>query len=238
MIQSLHLKPRLQLHQPLQDGAQNLRRKVAIGTVRVGGGGDEFAEDQGDPLGGEALEEGSRRFPGGGGVLDAGESESEGDSGAVSVFLHAFRDVVFGVSEVPCSGPDLHVHDGGVGVGSHHVLEDEVGVGPGAVGGGDDGGAVERREEGADRGRHGEGGVEGELGGASVVVLQWLVELSRIIHQRTQNAVLRHVTRHLVLRHFQHFHDSGSERRRRCVRKKTHPTIHNTKKSNLFDSKM
>jgi len=106
---------------------------------------------------------------------------------------------------VPCSGADFDVHDGGFGVGRDEVLEEEVGVGAGAVGGGDDGGAVECREEGADGGGDGEGGVEGELGGAPVVVLQWLVELSRIVHQRTQNAVLRHVTRHLVLRHFQHF---------------------------------
>jgi len=83
MIQSLNLKPRLQLQQPLQDGTENLRRKVAIG-VRKGivgvGGGDEFAEDEGNAIGGEGLKEGSRRFPGGEGVLDAGEAEAKRDA--------------------------------------------------------------------------------------------------------------------------------------------------------------
>ncbi|KOM32325.1 hypothetical protein LR48_Vigan01g188100 [Vigna angularis] len=116
--------PSTTLHQPLQDGVENLCRKVAIGVgtgiVKVGGG-DEFAEDQGDTLGEESLEEGSGRFQIGEGVLEA----------------------VFKVTKVPGSGADFDVHDGGFGVGGDKVLEEKVGVGAGAVGGGDDGGAVE-----------------------------------------------------------------------------------------------
>ncbi|KOM50742.1 hypothetical protein LR48_Vigan08g156900 [Vigna angularis] len=125
----------------------------------------------------------------------------------------------FKVTEVPGSGADFDIHDGGFGVGDNEVLKEKVGVGAGAVGGGDDGGAVECQEERANGGWDGEGGVEGELGGAPVVFLQWCVELSRIVHQRTQYVVLCHVTRHLVLPHLQHFHNSETEKR--GMRKKT-----------------
>ncbi|KOM42501.1 hypothetical protein LR48_Vigan05g010500 [Vigna angularis] len=127
------------------------------------------------------------------------------------------------------SGADFDVHDGGFGVGGDEVLEEKVGVGAGAVGGGDDDGAMECQEEGADGGWDGEGGVEGELGGAPVVFLQWRVELSRIVHQQTQNVVLCHVTRHLVLWHFQHFHSSKTEKR--GMRKKTPTTIQQINKT-------
>lgn len=96
--------------------------------------------------------------------------------------MKALVDVIIRSFWVPSSGTDLDVGDGGVGVSGEEVFQDEV------VGGVNDGGAVEDGEEGANvvgnSGIGGEGGVEGDLVGTTLIALKRLVELSRIIYQR------------------------------------------------------
>lgn len=89
---------------------------------------------------------------------------------------------------MPRSGTDFDVNDGGFGITGEKVLEDEVRVGSGTVGGVDESGAVKRGEEGERNvvvvlvGR--ERGVKRQFRGAASVVLERFVELSRIIDER------------------------------------------------------
>lgn len=115
---------------------------------------------------------------------------------------------------MPGSGADLYVHDGGFGVAAEEVLQDQVRVGTGAVGGVQEAGAVKGGEEGADGvvvGGGGERGVKGEFGGAAGVVvfvgLEGLVEFSKIVDEWAQDSVLGLVPGHLVLRDLEHFYN-------------------------------
>lgn len=79
MIQSLNLKPLLQLQQPLQNLTVNLRRENAIRVSSVDVsrvGRNKLVENQGDTLSREVLQKLPGRFPGRDGIFDAGDSET------------------------------------------------------------------------------------------------------------------------------------------------------------------
>lgn len=200
----LNLEPGFELEEALENGGVNLGGEGAVGIGGVGG--DELPENEKGAVGGEALEGLAGGLPGGEGVLNAGDSEAKGNGGGLSVLRQALSDVFLRVSEVPGAGPHLHVHHGGFGVPAEEVLQDQVGVGAGAVRGLHHFGAVEGREEGQGDALVGpERGVKRHLPGPALVVLERLVESSRLIHQRAHHSVLRLVPRHLVLRYLQHF---------------------------------
>lgn len=236
--QSLLLEPRLELHQlredavrPAVDGGREGAIGLLIGRGRIGR--NELPQDPAHVLdhvpphrgpGGAPERVGARRIL----DLDARHAKAEGDAGALAVLDDALLEVVFGAVGGPRAAADLEIDERGRAEAGEEVVEGEMGARAGGIRGREDEGAVEAREEGEDMGRDGrvreQGGVEGDLGVAPAVALEWLVKDAAAIDQRTQLPVLGPVARHLVLRRLQHRAGSGTARRSQCVSMDKTPT--------------
>lgn len=225
----LLLEPRLDLLQLRHDAIRAAVDDGCEGTIgllvrRRRICGDKLPQDPPRLLHGVNPDAGSKRAPEGISArprildLDAGDAEAEGGAGALAVPGDALVEVVVGRVRGPGAGADLEVDDGGGAEGGEEVIEGEVRARAGAVGGGEEVGAMEGRKEGADGGRYGgvggEGGVEGELRVAATVSLEGLVEKATAVDQGTELAVLGAMAPNLVLRWLQHLASEFRLRRR------------------------
>ncbi|KAJ1409710.1 hypothetical protein SESBI_22530 [Sesbania bispinosa] len=176
MINSLNLKPPLQLQKLFQRRDKNLSQENTI-RVSITVRRNKLPQNQLNILSRETLK--------------------------------AFFDVFVGMLEVPSSGTDLDIDNGGIGVTGDEVFQDEVRAQSGAIGSVNELSTMEKGEESSNvlgnAGIEIERGVKSEFVVATVIALKRFVELSRIVYERAKETVLRSMTSDLVFWDPQHF---------------------------------